>query len=282
MQDREMAEALEVRGAAQTGRMAKPAPSAEQAESADEIDLRHAAPVHLLAPSVAELRGAGAAVLEAASRIRTRWSGVRSADLAHELPELEHQVMALLAKVNTVVDDIAALELTAARDRQKTAALLHQASVEREMMRIDDVTGALERRHGLDALRREIERSRRDGTQMVVGFVDVDGLKRLNDRRGHAAGDTLLRATVLAIKGSLRSYDVVVRLGGDEFVYSLAGITAAGARTRAAEIKSVLRTTTGGGSVSIGMADVRPDDTVATVVARADADLYARRGRDRR
>ena len=58
----------------------------------------------------------------------------------------------------------------------------------------DDLTGALRRGEGLDALEREVQRARRAGNdQLVVAFVDVDGLKSVNDREGHEAGDRLLK-----------------------------------------------------------------------------------------
>lgn len=183
----------------------------------------------------------------------------------------------LLARVDDVIDEIEAVSRSAERDRERAALVLQEAALERDTMRFDDVTGALQRRHGLDSVRREIDRVRRGDGLMVIGFVDVDGLKALNDAQGHAAGDELLRATVKAIKGALRSYDAVVRVGGDEFVYSLAGTSLVTARERAVEIQAALGADTDGRSASIGLAALRQDDTVATVVARADNDLYAQR-----
>lgn len=142
----------------------------------------------------------------------------------------------------------------------------------------DDLTGALRRGPGLAALSREIDRSRRAGSGgIVVGFLDVDHLKQLNDERGHAAGDAVLRAVVRAVRERVRSYDLVLRYGGDEFVCVLVGVTAEQADRTFGDIRHRIAMESGGHSVSLGLAEVEAGDTADTVIARADAALY--RGR---
>src|SRR5437879_3714074 len=85
------------------------------------------------------------------------------------------------------------------------------APTERPDYLIDEVTGTLRRGPGLRELQHEIDRTRRQGGPMVVAFIDVDGLKAVNDKRGHAAGDQLLRDVAEALKQGLRSYDLVLR-----------------------------------------------------------------------
>ena len=139
----------------------------------------------------------------------------------------------------------------------------------------DDLTGALRRGAGVAELSREIDRARRtpmDG--IVVGFMDVDGLKAVNDAKGHAAGDEILRAVVRAIRERVRSYDILFRYGGDEFVCVLLGATLEQAERTFADISSRVVTVSGGHTVSIGLAHVLDGDTAETVIARADAALY--------
>ena len=175
-------------------------------------------------------------------------------------------------------DRLAALsdgDVTVAVDRIRAIAdqCRHLAS----QVTVDELTGALRRGAGMAALQRDIDRTRRtENGRLAVVFVDVDGLKAVNDRDGHAAGDELLRATVVAIRGRLRSYDLVVRYGGDEFVCVLTGADHAQADRTAAALRDHVRERTGNG-VSTGVASLRVDDTVNSVIERADAALYAGR-----
>jgi diguanylate cyclase (GGDEF)-like protein len=170
----------------------------------------------------------------------------------------------------------AALRVAAAKDREQAALLRHQAGLDLDAAGIDDLTGALCRRRGFPALQREVDRCRRSRTSLVIGFVDVDGLKEVNDTRGHFAGDELLRAVAANLEASLRSYDVVMRFGGDEFVYSQAGATMHDAITRYEGVRASL-VHLNGDSVSAGFAELGSDDTLDTLISRADADLYRRR-----
>lgn len=142
---------------------------------------------------------------------------------------------------------------------------------------VDDLTGALRRGAGLAALQREIDRSRRTQTPIVVAFVDADGLKRVNDTMGHAAGDRFLREVVSVLRERLRSYDLVVRYGGDEFFCVLTNADLAVAERLVAEVRANVTTRTDGHSVSIGLTEVRDGDSAESVVARADTELYAGR-----
>ena len=138
----------------------------------------------------------------------------------------------------------------------------------------DDLTGALRRGAGESELSREIDRSRRTSMEgIVVGFIDVDGLKAVNDAKGHAAGDEILRSVVRAVRERVRSYDILFRYGGDEFVCVLLGATREQAERTFADISSRVIMESGGRTVSVGLADVLDGDTAESVIARADAAL---------
>jgi diguanylate cyclase (GGDEF)-like protein len=93
---------------------------------------------------------------------------------------------------------------------------------EREMSRTDSLTGIANSRAFFELATIELERSRRRGTPVTAVYLDVDGFKGLNDTRGHAAGNALLRVVGESLRGSVRGHDVAARVGGDEFVILLA------------------------------------------------------------
>jgi diguanylate cyclase (GGDEF)-like protein len=111
----------------------------------------------------------------------------------------------------------------------------------------------------------------------MLAFVDVDGLKQINDSRGHLAGDALLRLVGRTLIGNLRPYDVIVRYGGDEFLCAMPDIGASEARARFRKICHALAAVDGDYSLSFGLARSNENDTLDDLIARADADLLAGR-----
>lgn len=198
--------------------------------------------------------------------------------LERDAGRLEREAVARDRSAAALLWHLAArLRMEAAEDRKRAGLLLHQAGLERSATRTDSVTGALNRSQGLAALEQEVERCRRGDGRLVLGFLDVDALKEVNDAGGHHAGDDLLRHVARVVKSTLRPYDVVVRYGGDEFVYSLAGVGVSAAMNRFKKASAVLAEVTGGRTVSVGFAALRPGESLASLIARADAELYARR-----
>ena len=86
----------------------------------------------------------------------------------------------------------------------------------------DQLTGVLNRRGFTQSAERELERARRYGHPVALAYVDVRGLKAVNDTEGHLAGDRLLREVVLMLSESARTHDLVGRVGGDELAVLLA------------------------------------------------------------
>ena len=172
----------------------------------------------------------------------------------------------------------------AAADREQAARDREQAAVDRQQVRaalsqaqLDELTGTYRRGLGTVALQREINRARHSGGRLVLAFVDVDGLKQVNDRDGHAAGDALLIRVATTIRSRLRSYDPLVRFGGDEFVCAFADFDVAGARRRFDEIQAALGDTGEEGSISVGFAELQEGDSLDDLTARGDAALYEAR-----
>jgi diguanylate cyclase (GGDEF)-like protein len=162
----------------------------------------------------------------------------------------------------------------AATDRADATRDYEQARADLRDAQVDQLTGAFGRKLGLVMLARDIDRARRDGVDFVLAYVDVDGLKSVNDARGHAAGDALLHDVVAAIGRHLRSYDGIARVGGDEFLCSLAGCTPEIARRRFHTVREMLRQFHPAASFSVGFAALGPNDTLEELQQRADKDLY--------
>ncbi|MCA1656382.1 MAG: GGDEF domain-containing protein [Actinobacteria bacterium] len=168
----------------------------------------------------------------------------------------------------------------AEHDRERAHADRGASATELEHSSHDALTGAYLRGAGFGELARDIARARREQQPLVLAFVDVDGLKAVNDSGGHAAGDRILRAVADALRANLRAHDLVIRYGGDEFVCAVSGLRAADAVARLELVNVALATFAPHVSVTVGVAELADGDAAADLVARADAALYEQR-RDR-
>lgn len=111
----------------------------------------------------------------------------------------------------------------------------------------------------------------------MLAFIDVNGLKQLNDSQGHLAGDTLLQLLGGTLRANVRPYDVIVRYGGDELLCAMPNLSASEARARFAKIAAVLTAADAKHSVTFGLAQAEPADTLQELLAHADADLLQAR-----
>ena len=170
----------------------------------------------------------------------------------------------------------------AARDRELAARDREEARQELEHAGVDELTGARRRGAGLRELEREIARARRTNQNLVVAYVDVDGLKEVNDEHGHGAGDQLLREAADALRHHMRSYDLLVRLGGDEFLCVLPGVSVEEVWSRLGDLGSELPAGPVAGSVSIGLSELRDGEGAQQLVERADQNLLRARNRGRK
>lgn len=112
----------------------------------------------------------------------------------------------------------------------------------------------------------------------MLAFIDVDGLKTRNDSLGHAAGDQLLRQVADTIRDHVRSYDLIVRYGGDEFLCGLLDMDLAAAADRFASVNADLARIHGA-SITAGLALLGTDDSLETLIGRADEVLFRERSR---
>jgi diguanylate cyclase (GGDEF)-like protein len=110
----------------------------------------------------------------------------------------------------------------------------------RRMAATDPLTRVANRRALDDALQRELSRAQRSGKPLSLLLLDLDGLKAINDTRGHAAGDRALRAVARCARQAIRRCDLVARIGGDEFAVLLPETDASGAQAIGQRIRGKL------------------------------------------
>lgn len=179
------------------------------------------------------------------------------------------------------------------RDLQALNAALsgeieHRTRLEAELRRLadtDDLTNALARRHFMEVAAREWSRG---GAAICVMMLDLDRFKLLNDGFGHAVGDTALVTFVATCRANLRGHDIIGRTGGEEFAIILPGTEIETGLPLAERLREAVAATRVSVqdvsmSVSIGIAQGLPGESLESAMQRADAALYAakRGGRNR-
>lgn len=102
--------------------------------------------------------------------------------------------------------------------KQEIIAWKRQAS-------LDQMTGTLNKCEGFKKLRDEMKKTLRNNTSTTIGFIDIDGLKIVNDKFGHCIGDQLLMNVSNILKENMRKEDFIFRFGGDEFVIVFTKLT---------------------------------------------------------
>jgi diguanylate cyclase (GGDEF)-like protein len=168
----------------------------------------------------------------------------------------------------------AALDRARADSERRHAAAATRARLQEELdgSLLGDLTWSFSRATGWHALTLEIDRSRRGDGRFVLAFLDIDGLKGINDRAGHAAGDLVLRTLAATLRSSLRPFDPIVRFGGDEFVCGIGGADVREVEGRLAGSQRSLYADTGA-SFSVGLAVLAAGETLEQLTARADTAL---------
>jgi diguanylate cyclase (GGDEF)-like protein len=178
---------------------------------------------------------------------------------------------------DSAVDPFAEIE----RLREKIAALEERVRLLDELAHQDPMLPVPNRRGFLRELESLIGRVSRYGESAAMLFVDIDGLKRINDSFGHKAGDEALIQVATLLTVGVRRSDCVARLGGDEFGILLAHATEESARETADRLTAQIeeheshcdgnRLPLG---VAIGVTVIAPNDTPDSVISRADRAMY--------
>ncbi|MBB2486093.1 diguanylate cyclase [Mitsuaria sp. WAJ17] len=213
--------------------------------------------------------------------------------LRRKIAEAEATLLALQASIDAARGNAGreVIRGMAAENQRLTAANLvaHQATatayaaLEKAVhaSRTDPLTGLLNRLALWDRLEHDLNLARRNGSMLVVCFVDVDNFKQVNDTLGHAVGDQLLQGIARTLVGTVRASDTVCRLGGDEFVVFAPistredGIQLAAKITQAVSRLRMPASCELAASVSVGVSSYPHDgNTVGALLGKADEAMY--------
>lgn len=207
---------------------------------------------------------------------------------ASSITQLETVIGEVMSATRTIQDRTRSLrhELQENRDRataaeRRIAELERELSATSEMVRLDQLTGALNRRGLEEVFGKEIARAQRHGSPLCVGVLDIDNFKKLNDSLGHDAGDAALVHLVATVRETVRPQDTVARYGGEEFVVLLPDTELEEARQVLVRVQreltrkfflhqnqKILIT------FSAGVTQLPPDETREQAIKRADELMY--------
>ncbi|HNA28814.1 MAG TPA: diguanylate cyclase [Thiobacillaceae bacterium] len=160
----------------------------------------------------------------------------------------------------------------------------------RELALRDHLTGISNRRHFFDLADQAFARARETGEPLALLIVDIDYFKQINDTYGHVHGDEVLKVLVQVCRAALGDVEMLARLGGEEFVMLLPNTDLNAATTRAERLRAeVQRTpvrfheTSLYFTISLGVAQWQPEESLLILMRRADEALYAAKynGRNR-
>ena len=187
-----------------------------------------------------------------------------------------------LREPSTSDDELGRLERVLVQSGTRVAELQSEL---RRMGTSDGLTRLMNRRGFLPTAQHQLEVAKRNHLPIALMFLDMDGLKQVNDTLGHAAGDRLLTEGAFVLRETFRASDLIARMGGDEFCVLFAAESYHTAKIALARLKNAVDEANGQEgrpfilSFSAGIAMFDPDDpsTLDQLMALADEQMYARK-----
>lgn len=118
-------------------------------------------------------------------------------------------------------DDMNTMRKRVREAEHEVERLMSELSQASEMVRVDPLTGALNRKGMEEAMQREVARTRRQNAPLSIALLDIDNFKQINDNLGHRTGDMALQHLATVTRETIRPQDTLVRFGGEEFIILL-------------------------------------------------------------
>ncbi len=143
------------------------------------------------------------------------------AELSDVIEEVVRETRVIQLNAQRSRDDLNAMKARVDEAEQEVARLQNELAETSEMVRHDQLTGALNRKGLEETLDRELARAQRRATPICVALLDVDNFKTLNDTYGHQTGDDALIHLARVIRETMRPHDTLARYGGEEFLIIL-------------------------------------------------------------
>jgi diguanylate cyclase len=163
----------------------------------------------------------------------------RLAEALSQIAELERALATSQRQLGAAQQRFETLEKRDSRLKQKFLRLAQKAGRVRHAAYHDGLTGLPNRSLLLDRFNQAVAQAARQGRQVALLFLDLDGFKDINDRLGHAAGDTLLQEVAGRLTSCIRACDTACRYGGDEFIIMLPEVAG---HQKAATVAEKIRT----------------------------------------
>lgn len=142
-------------------------------------------------------------------------------DLTDVLQEVMRETRVIQLNAQRSRDELAAMRAKVSEAEREVERLQKELSSASDMVRLDPLTGALNRKGMNEALETEVARMLRHGGKLCLALLDIDNFKKLNDTLGHAAGDAALIHLAKVVQEAIRPEDTLARYGGEEFVVIL-------------------------------------------------------------